>query len=88
MVTDELMFMVLKSELCELMVRVNPKIYRRYMTMDRKGKLIFYLQLYKLMYSLLMSTLLFYCKLHTELEDYGFVINPYDPCVKQDNGVR
>jgi hypothetical protein len=36
-VTDELVFMVLKGELCELMVRVNPKIYRRYVTADKKG---------------------------------------------------
>ena len=33
------------------------------------------------MYGLLRSSLLFYRKLRGELEDYGFKINPYDPCV-------
>jgi hypothetical protein len=80
-VTDELVFMVLKGELCELMVRVNPKIYRRYVTTDRKGNPILYVQLYKSMYGLLRSALLFYRKLRSELEAIGFVVNPYDPCV-------
>lgn len=80
-VTDELVFMVLKGELCELMVRVNPRIYRRYVTTDRNGKQILYVQLYKSMYGLLRSALLFYRKLRGELEAIGFVINRYDPCV-------
>jgi hypothetical protein len=80
-VTDELVFMVLKGELCELMVRVNQKIYRRYVTTDRKGNPVLYVQLYKSMYGLLRSALLFYRKLRAELELFGFSINPYDPCV-------
>ena len=35
----------------------------------------------KALYGLLQSTLLFYKKLHKDLEGYSFVINPYDPCV-------
>jgi hypothetical protein len=27
------------------------------------------------------ASLLFYQKLHKELEEYGFEINPYNPCV-------
>lgn len=33
------------------------------------------------MFGLLRSALMFYHKLRKELEDYGFVVNPYDPCV-------
>ena len=33
------------------------------------------------MYGLLRSSLLFYRKLRGELEEYGFEVNPYDPCV-------
>ena len=40
-----------------------------------------YVQLYKSLYGLLRSALLFYRKLRKELEDFGFVINPYNPCV-------
>jgi hypothetical protein len=63
------------------MVRVNPKIYRRYVTTDKKGNPVLYVQHYKSMHGLLRSALSFYWKLRRELEDFGFVINPYDPCV-------
>ena len=79
--TDEQVFMVLKGELCELMVQVDPKIYRKYVTRDKKGKPVMYVQLYKSLYGLLRSALLFYRKLRKELEAFGFEINPYDPCV-------
>ena len=39
------------------------------------------MQLFKRVYGLLRPALLFYRKLKKELEAYGFVINPYDPCV-------
>jgi hypothetical protein len=80
-VTDEVVIMVLKDELCELMCKVNPKLYRRYVTYHKKGNPVLYVQLYKALYGLMRSALLFYRKLKKELEDYGFVTNPYDPCV-------
>ena len=47
-----------------------------------------YVRLSKALYGLLQSALLFYRKLRSELEDYGFTVNPYDPCVanKMING--
>ena len=33
------------------------------------------------MYVTLRGVLIYYKKLRKELETYGFVINPYDPCV-------
>ena len=39
------------------------------------------LQLYKNLYGLLRSALLFYKNIKSELEAYDFVMNPYDPCV-------
>ena len=38
----------------------------------------------KALYDLLQSALIFYKKLRKDLETYGFVINPYDPCVAND----
>ena len=40
-----------------------------------------YVKLNKALYGLLRSALLFYKKLVRELEDMGFELNPYDPCV-------
>ncbi len=34
-----------------------------------------------MLYGFLKLALLFYLKLVTELEEIGFVLNPYDPCV-------
>ena len=79
--TDELIFMVLKGDLCKLMCRVNPKLYRRYITKNKKGDPVLYVQLYRSLYGLLCSALLSYQTLRGELEAYRFKINTYDPCI-------
>ena len=78
---DEEVDMVLRGDLAELLVKVAPDIYRKYITRDKKGKAILYVRLQKALYGLMRAALLFYRKLRKELEDYGFVINPEDPCV-------
>ena len=40
-----------------------------------------YVRLPKALYGMLRAALIFYKKLRGDLEDMGFVINPYDPCV-------
>ena len=79
--TDEKVIMVLRGELCELMCMIDPKLYRKYICKDRKGKPVLYVELYKSLYGLMRSALLFYKKLKKELEEYGMVMNPYDMCV-------
>ena len=49
--------------------------------MSSKGEPMLYVRLSKTLYGLLQSALLFYKKLRTELEDFGFEVNPYNPCV-------
>jgi hypothetical protein len=78
---DEDVLMVLRGELADMMVQIAPQIYRKYVTVDRKGMPILYVELQKALYGLMQASLLFYRKLRKELEDYGFKINPYDPCV-------
>jgi len=72
-----------QGKLAELMVMVDPKLYRKYVTYEcnSKGNAMLYVQMNKALYSLLQSALLFYKKLRKDLEGYGFKINPYDPCV-------
>ena len=79
--TDEKVVMMLTGELCELMVKVDPTLYRKYVHKDRRGKPVLYVELFKSVYGLLRSALLFYRKLKRELVEYGFKVNPYDPCV-------
>ena len=47
----------------------------------KDGKPILYVRLLKALYGCLRSALLFYRKLRTDLENMGFKVNPYDPCV-------
>jgi hypothetical protein len=81
--SDEDITMILKGRLAELMVQVAPNLYRKYITIDWKGKAILYVKMQKALYGLLRmrSALLFYRKLVADLESTGFVINPYDPCM-------
>ena len=79
--SDEDITMVLKGRLAELMVQVAPNLYRKYITVDRKGTTILYVKMQKALYGLLRSALLFYKKLVADLESDGFVLNPYDSCV-------
>jgi len=78
---DEDVIMVLKGELADMMIQIAPEVYRKYVTVDRKGMPILYVKLQKVLYGLMRASLLFYRKLRKEFEQYGLVINPYDPCV-------
>jgi hypothetical protein len=53
--------------LAELMVKTNPRLYRKYIVLE-KGRSILYLQLQKALYGMMKSAL-------------GFQINPYNPCI-------
>ena len=63
------------------MVKVDPSLYRKYVTMLKNGVPMLYVQLSKALYGILRAALLFYKKLRSDLEDMGFEINLYDPFV-------
>ncbi len=77
----DLVLMRLDGILAELMVKIAPQIYCKFITVNAKGKPVFYVQLEKAVYGMMKSALLFYHKLVTDLTSLGFEINPYDPCV-------
>ena len=85
---NEQTLMLLKGKLAELMVQIDPKLYRKYIITSSKGEPMLYVRLSKALFGLLQPALLFYCKLQSKLEDYDFTVNPYDPCVanKMING--
>ena len=79
--SDEDVTIVLEGALAKLMLKVDPTLYRKFITTTSKGKSLLYVKIYKALYGLLRSALLFYHKLVGDLESEGFTINPYDPCV-------
>jgi len=78
---DKNVIMILKGLLGELMVKVAPQIYRKYLLANEKGEKILYVRMTKALYGMLKSALLFYKKLVSDLRSVGFEINPYDPCM-------
>lgn len=73
--------MVLKGELCELMVKAAPELYTEYVIVGKNGTRMMYVEMQKALYGMLESALLFYLKLLDDLTKAGFKLNPYDPCV-------
>jgi hypothetical protein len=55
--------MRLDGILAELMVQVDPKLYRKYITTNTKGKPVLYVELEKAVYGMMKNALLFYRKL-------------------------
>ncbi len=84
---DDYVIMKMVGMLAELMAKTNPRLYRQYIVQE-KGRSLLYLQLQKVLYGMMKSALFFSKKLVAELQDMGFEINPYDPCIaiKMVNG--
>jgi hypothetical protein len=78
---DKEVSMCLRGRLAELMVKTAPEIYRKYIYVGSDNKPVLYVKLKKAPYGCLRSALLLYLKLLKYLEDRGFKLNPYDPCV-------
>ena len=74
--TNEEVIMVPEGSLSEFMMKLDPKIYRKYVTINSRGKSILYVKMHKSLYGFLRSALIFYKKLSHKLEVYGLVINP------------
>jgi hypothetical protein len=56
--------MVLMGELAGMMEQIALQIYRKYITVHKKGTKILYVKLQKALYGLMRAILLFYRKLH------------------------
>ena len=66
----------------ELMGKVSPKLYSKYVTTGNQRKKVLYIKLVdKAIYGLLKSALKFYKKLSKDLTKMGFKIKYYDQCV-------
>lgn len=77
---DEIVHVRLEGTMAELFVRLDPKLYRKYMRVEC-SKSVLYVELLKALYGTLRAALLFWQKLSNKLVSWGFQINPYDWCV-------
>ena len=60
---DERVLMLLRGKLAEMMVRIDPALYREYITYDAKGVPLLYVRLHMALYGMLRAALLFYKRL-------------------------
>jgi len=81
---DELVHVRFQGTLAELLSRINPKLYRKYVY-EEKGKPVLYAKLAKTLYGTLRAALLFWRNLTQALNEWGFEINRYEPCVANKN---
>ena len=63
------------------MVKVDPKLYRKYVITSKQGGPMLYVKLTKDFYGMLFIAMIFYKNLRRYLEVIGFRVNPYYPCV-------
>mgnify|MGYP000055058244 CR=1 FL=1 len=73
--------MRLRGKLAELMVKVAPEIYTKYVIINSKGEKVLYVRLLNALYGIMKAALLYYQRFVTDLKSVGFRVNPYDPCV-------
>ena len=70
--------MAIRGKTAELLVRLNPALYRPYIWCMKKGVPMLYVSIEKVLCGMLRAALLFYRKLRADLEDMGFKILSLD----------
>ena len=78
---DQRIIIATRGKTAELLVRLNPELYQPYIWYSKKGVPMLHVLVSKALYGMLRAALLFYRKLRRNLEEMGFEVNPYDPCV-------
>jgi Reverse transcriptase (RNA-dependent DNA polymerase) len=76
---DEVVHMRLEGTMIDLLLNVAPE-YGLYVTIEN-GRRVLYVLLTKALCSTLRAALLFWRKLTSQLKEWGFEMNAYDPCV-------
>ena len=75
--------MEIRGGLAQILMDTNPECFGHYITYEN-GKPVLYLESLKLLYVMLIVSLLFYQNLRNDFEAIGFKVNPYYPCVAKN----
>ena len=71
----------IRGKLAKRMVATAPEVYKKYVSVNRKGELVLYMGDLNALYGIMKAVLLFYLKFVKNLKSIGFVLNPYNPCM-------
>ena len=81
---EHCVIMKITGVLVDLLVKLAPDIYSSYVVFEN-GRKVLYVEVLRALYGMLVAALLWYKTLKRDLEEIGFVFNPYDPCVCNRN---
>jgi len=84
---EEYVHMILEVTMAELIIKLEPILYRKYIWYNQKGKPMLYVQIKKAPYRTLQAALLFWRLLSSTLQEWGFKINEYDQSSKENNAL-
>ena len=77
---DTPVYMKITGVLVHLLVEMAPEVYSAFVVF-KNGKKFLYIKFLRALYGILVASLLWYKQFCQDLEEMGFVFNPYDPCV-------
>ena len=72
--------MKIRGPLVDMLEEMAPDIYEGKAVIER-GQRVLYVLMLKALYGMLQSSLLYYRKFRKDIEEIGFTVNEYDPCV-------
>lgn len=84
---DNETYIRLKGDMASIMATIDPEAYKKCVFYE-KGKPVLYFKLLKALHGTMKAAKLFWKRLTTSLQKWGFKLNPYDKCVanKMING--
>ena len=72
--------MKIRGQLVNILTKLEPSTYAKYVSKENNSPFL-YARMVKALCGMLTSALLFYKRFKNDIEEIGFQINPYDPCV-------
>jgi hypothetical protein len=73
--------MLLGGTIAKLIIKLDPRLYRKYIWENKNGKPMLYVKLKKALYTTPQAALLFWRLLSETLLEWGFKLNEYNKCV-------
>jgi hypothetical protein len=67
--------------LVDILVWIVPKVYKNYITIDKKGNKQILAKCLNALFGILVAALLYYQKFTSTLKEEVFFMNPHDPCM-------
>jgi hypothetical protein len=80
---EDRVVMKITGVLVNMLIVINPDLYGPAVVLENRKKVL-YVEVLKAINGMLEAALLWYKTFRKDLEDNGFVFNPYNPCVANE----